>query len=113
MNGTGFTRGPWVLDNVDGSFRIYAGIFSGAQRAVVEIADVWRTETKDGDTAKAANAHLIAAAPELYEALKQLSFAAQTSGGVAGRDEELCAAIAQAEAALAKAALISQSEKTE
>jgi hypothetical protein len=36
----------------------------------------------------------------LRAALKRLSFAAQTSGGTAGRDEELAAAIAQAEKAL-------------
>lgn len=36
----------------------------------------------------------------LLAALKRLSFAAQTSGGTAGRDEELCAAIARAEAAI-------------
>jgi hypothetical protein len=37
---------------------------------------------------------------ELIAALKRLSFAAQTTGGKAGRDEELCAAIAQAEEAM-------------
>ena len=45
----------------------------------------------------------------LLEALKRLSFCAQTTGGVAGRDDELCSAIeasakaiAEAEAALAE-----------
>lgn len=37
---------------------------------------------------------------KLAEALRSLSFAAQTSGGVAGRDEQLVAAIEQAEVVL-------------
>jgi hypothetical protein len=48
------------------------------------------------------NAHLVASAPLLHEALKQLVVAARTSGGAAGHDAGLCAACAQAEAALAK-----------
>lgn len=36
----------------------------------------------------------------LYKALQQLSFAAQITGGTAGRDENLCEAIAQAETVL-------------
>jgi hypothetical protein len=55
-----------------------------------------------GGTSKA-NACLIAAAPDLYEALRDLSFHAQTTGGTAGRDEALCAAIDRATAALARA----------
>lgn len=39
---------------------------------------------------------------ELVAAVKRLSFAAQTTGGTAGRDDELVAAIAQAETVLAK-----------
>ena len=39
---------------------------------------------------------------ELLEALKRLSFAAQTTGGVAGQDEGLCAAIDAATAVIAK-----------
>lgn len=39
---------------------------------------------------------------ELVAVLKTLSFAAQTSGGVAGKDEGLVAAIADAETVLKK-----------
>lgn len=53
---------------------------------------------------KAASAMLDAAdrIEVLTAALKQLSFAAQTSGGVAGRDDALFEAIGVAEAALLK-----------
>ena len=48
-------------------------------------------------------ARLIGAAPDLLKALKCLSFAAQTSGGTAGRDEILVEAIGVAEQAIIKA----------
>jgi hypothetical protein len=41
----------------------------------------------------------------LKAALKRLTFAARTSGGVVGRDEELCAVCDEAELLLAKDAL--------
>jgi hypothetical protein len=44
-----------------------------------------------------------AANADLLPALKRLTVAARTSGGVAGRDEGLCAACDEAEAAIAKA----------
>ncbi len=43
-----------------------------------------------------------APAVELVTALRRLTFAARTSGGVAGRDEGLCAACDEAERVLAK-----------
>jgi hypothetical protein len=39
-------------------------------------------------------------ADKLADALRKLIFAAQTSGGVAGRDDELCRAIGNASIAL-------------
>ena len=39
----------------------------------------------------------------LLEALKRLSFCAQTTGGVAGRDDELCSAIEASAKAIAAA----------
>lgn len=49
------------------------------------------------------NAGAVAAANIMLVALKAISLAAQTSGGVAGRDENLVAAIDGAAAAIAKA----------
>jgi hypothetical protein len=43
-----------------------------------------------------------AAEPDMLAALKQLAFAARTSGGVAGRDDALCAACDLAEAVIAR-----------
>ena len=49
------------------------------------------------------NAKLNTRVKALEEGLKKLSFMAQTSGGTAGRDEELCAAIDKACALLTPA----------
>lgn len=65
MKEAGFTPGPWDLVIDDLEHRIYGGVFPGAKRAVVEIADVW--SASDDATVRTANAHLIAAAPDLYE----------------------------------------------
>jgi hypothetical protein len=52
-----------------------------------------------------ATAKRCAACQDMGDALKKLSFMAQTSGGTAGRDEDLVKAIEQASAALAKAGI--------
>jgi hypothetical protein len=71
-----FTPGPWELVIEDGidvrECRIYGGVFPGAKRAVVEIADVWAVDSRDPQATREANAALIAAAPDLYEALSDL-----------------------------------------
>jgi len=101
MSESKHTPGPWTSDEIDGQFRIYGGIFPGAKRATVDVADVWGIEKAEDQ--QIANAALICAAPDLLAALKRLSFAAQISGGTAGRDEALVAAIDQAAAAISRA----------
>lgn len=65
-----FTPGPWTYsEGMDGEFRIYAPVFPGAERAVFDVADVWLPDAGD----RAANGRLIAAAPDLYEALQEVS----------------------------------------
>jgi len=65
------------------------------------MGDLWRTmnERPDGDWIKYAPVE--ATMEEVKCVLKQLSFAAQITGGTAGRDENLCAAIAEAQRLLA------------
>lgn len=46
---------------------------------------------------------LITERDALREALRELAFSAETSGGTAGRDEHLCAAIAKARSLLGEA----------
>lgn len=62
---SGFTKGPWIITSV-GGVDSSGSIAIGAEGKA--ICDVWTfdvcVETKK------ANAHLISAAPELYEALR-------------------------------------------
>jgi len=62
MSDTKFTPGPWQVE--DGSLPINVETVSGAC-----ICDVW--EFAVGDDEPAANAHLIAAAPDMYAEHKQ------------------------------------------
>jgi hypothetical protein len=98
------TPGPWRIygpqPDTLGGRRL--AILAGTGKARFGVADIRIIDPNDALEASA-NARLIAAAPELFEALRKLSFAAQTSGGTAGRDEALVAAINEADAALAKA----------
>ena len=59
-----WTPGPW---SVDGEF----GVKSDAPHGYVANAG-FGPDTKDGDREARANVHLIAAAPDLYEALAEL-----------------------------------------
>jgi len=86
-----FTPGPWFTDD-------YGYIFSGERRDAHMIAEVrgwgWIQYLPDPEKIQDANAHLIAAAPELFEALEYV----MTAHG-----EQLSDAFEKAQAALAKA----------
>lgn len=88
------TPGPWVHVENDDEYDVKHGI--GSDRTVATVrtgGDMQRVE---------ANARLIAAAPELLEALKELVRVAVINSG-RGRDEEGFAAFRAARAAIAKA----------
>lgn len=63
MSKTKFTPGPWkiVEDRVPSSLEVYGG--------TIAICECWRRANAETEMA---NAHLIAAAPELYEALEDM-----------------------------------------
>lgn len=78
-----FTPGPWRYEaDEHGQHHIYGGVFPGAQRASVEIADVWFIDCDEGEQLRAANAALIAAAPDLYDALQVIDASTPTQGSV-------------------------------
>ena len=60
-----YTKGPWLLSTIDGEDKLMVGGGDGSD----VVADI-RTDRKEVEVE--ANAHLIASAPELYEALRQL-----------------------------------------
>jgi len=68
MSETKFTPGPWIAAPMEGEpghcFAAQVVRTDGAGRWIVDI------NSDDGEEMATANAHLIAAAPELYEALE-------------------------------------------
>ena len=70
MNAPVFTPGPWRLD---GSSSIYALNLEGPNRFYANVQSGWSTagRNRTSEAELAANAHLIAAAPELLEALEK------------------------------------------
>lgn len=71
MEGLGFTPGPWICD---GATFEYEGARFGEAAYVV-------SKEREQFPASAANARLIAAAPDLYEALNELrAFLGNTTG---------------------------------
>lgn len=66
-----YTQGPWLLSTIDGEDALMVGGGDGSD----VVADI-RTDPAHfflhGEEEVEANAHLIASAPELYEALKAL-----------------------------------------
>ena len=88
------TPGPWRAFQDASSLRHTVGTATG------RICDMWGREPAFYTDEDAANARLIASAPELLESLQDLMFA---EGGEAGQTAEQLEAWAQAEAAIAKA----------
>ncbi len=93
-----FTKGPWTVgkrkDKNRGSAKAYIDGFSWDG-----LASVWvRLQNKDMDSDEGvANAHLIAAAPDLYAALAEIMHMRSTAAGVTREAAD------RARAALAKA----------
>lgn len=100
MAETKFTPGPWEFSKgADGENRIYAGVIPGAglTRAVFDVADVWLPDHGDRE----ANGNLIAAAPELYEAL--IDAERMLDADIMSVADEQDAVLAKVRAALLKA----------
>lgn len=106
-----FTPGPWRISRpLNGSYFIEAGIPGVTERTIVIVSDEDVDSETDGEVTTitrrkikdaAANAALIAAAPDLYEALYRLVPTARAA--LACMDEEDVADLERAIAALAKA----------
>lgn len=75
MTDTKFTPGPWRRGQT-GNLRIYGPDGMGEHSGVV-------AEVKSKNGHQTANAHLIAAAPDLYEALEEVIAATGYSNGKA------------------------------
>jgi len=71
MAETKFTKGPWK------AYRFSAHDFTATPENIAEHPNYWEVASEDGKLSVTAhmgraNAHLIAAAPELYEALNSI-----------------------------------------
>ncbi len=98
-NETLFTPGSWVLTESMSNVRPKSKANSVNSTLAVLVGYPWRN-TKRGREAKA-NAHLIAAAPDLYAALEELARVAPA--GLGDDQDSLFEAQQVAQAALAKA----------
>ena len=99
---SGFTRGPWVAEtrivhpDMGGRHQTYSVVHTPHRRSDIRLGD----DRGDEHNCKA-NAYLIAAAPDLYEALERMTMLADC--GLDSKTEEVRADIRDARAALAKA----------
>ena len=85
------------LDNIFSASTIRAGLIQSnlLEAALSAMRHIHNIDNIELDKLRAINV-------ELREALKTLTMMARTSGGVAGRDNELCAACDRAETAIEK-----------
>lgn len=76
------TSGPWTIEDwtYENGKRVVTTIRTNAD-AIAQICDLWRPEDLHGKE-KMANARLIAAAPDMYEALKDLTRIIVTLGDI-------------------------------
>ena len=92
----GYTKGPWEFDPPH-DHGTYEGAFYSGDEEICSFGDSEAYYPTEGTPPNTANAHLIAAAPDMYEALKELIVAYE---GCNGTDHP---AYTAAETALAKA----------
>lgn len=99
------TPGPWALDHGDDVERGHVGISSKSHSLLAQV--VWKFEDDDRSPRCEANAHLIAAAPDLLAALKNLlaRFESEIQSEYSGTSQlaERLAEADPARAAIAKA----------
>lgn len=117
MSETKFTTGPWEVEydgsDIEGSFtlRMETAIEDpGCHDAVhsIELYDgIWEEEGEEQFSEAKANTHLIAAAPEIYEALSRMMLWAETIHSLYPHHERdggsVSADLAMARSVLAKA----------
>ena len=97
---SGHTPGPWRLDHSDDvELRNHVGISSESHSLLAQI--VWKMDDDERSPSCEANAHLIAAAPDLLEALQSIvkSLADQDDEGMIEHAQPMI----DARAAIAKA----------
>ena len=100
-----YTSGPWYCGEKsphNGNYYIGPACYEGLDSVSPYVAIVTDSCHSVSDEAAEANAALIASAPELYEALRQLRNAACYANDVAD-DDELARAIVESGSALAHA----------
>ena len=96
-----YTKGPWkVVENDDGDAAIAMGSALDSPEHY-SCRDYWTSEAEYGEQGVMANAHLIAAAPDMYEALKRM--VENNEGYVCGFDNPCKCPRCQAMTAIAKA----------
>jgi hypothetical protein len=93
------TPGPWFVDTLAMS-DYYYGVRANQSRTVARVA---RSMVVERDRAALYDAHLIAAAPSLLAALRNLLNGIDTGAITSEHDETFANAIAQARAAVEKA----------